>query len=90
MFPGWYVTISWTALALFYYLLSILLKIIKYRWLALSTLVLSILYLLIIGIRQPDPFYRIISFVSLGIILLLVSIFYSRTKIKQNNKSEDK
>jgi hypothetical protein len=90
MLPGWYVSISWAGLAIFYYGLSVLLKINKYRWLALMTLVLSILYLFIIGIRQPDPFYRIITFVSLGVILLLVSIFYSRTKLKQGEKSEKK
>ena len=90
MVPGWYVSISWAGLAIFYYILSILLKINKYRWIALYTLLLSVLYLLIIGIRQPDPFYRIISFVSLGAILLLISLFYSRTKSKQRNNLTNK
>lgn len=88
MVPGWYVSITWTGLAIFYYLLSVLLKANKYRWLALFTLILSVLYVLVIGIRQPDPVYKIISFVSLGIILLLVSIFYSRNKAKRDNKQK--
>lgn len=85
MVPELYVSISWAALAIFYYILSILLKINKYRWIALYTLLLSVLYLLIIGIKQPDPFYKIISFVSMGVILLLVSLVYTKTKSKQSN-----
>lgn len=90
MVPGLYVSLSWAALAIFYYMLSILLKINKYRWIALFTLLLTVLYLLIIGIRQPDPFYKIISFVSLGVILLLVSLFYTKTKSRQGEKQTEK
>lgn len=89
MVPGWYVSLSWAGLAIFYYVLSIILKINKYRWIALFTMLLSVLYLLITGIKQPDPLYRIISFVSLGIILLVVSIFYTRFKSKQAHKNEN-
>lgn len=83
--PVQYISLSWMGIALVYYLLSLLLKNIKYRWMALFTLFLSVLYLFIIDIVKLDPVYRIISFLVLGIVLIVISVAY--TKIKSKGKS---
>lgn len=88
MVPQAYVGLSWVGLAIMFYIAGLALNNKKYRWLALYTLLLSAFYLMIIGIRQPDPLYRIVSFVSLGVVLVLISLIYTKTKSKQ--KAEEK
>ena len=80
--PAGIVGLSWLAVAIIYYVISILLKNKKYRWMALLTLLLTVLYILILGISSSSPAYKIISFLILGIVLILLSIIYSRNKLK--------
>ena len=89
LMPDNYVSLSWIGVAIIYYLISLLLKNKKYRWMALGTLLLSIMYLFFIGITKLEPTYRIISFLVLGMVLLIVSLFYTRYKSK-NNPDEEK
>ncbi|MCL4512249.1 MAG: DUF2339 domain-containing protein [Bacteroidetes bacterium] len=86
--PSDYISLSWIAVAILYYVLSLILKSIKYRWMALSTFLLTALYLLIIGITKLEPVYRIVSFLILGIALLIISFIYARTRIKTSSKDE--
>jgi uncharacterized membrane protein len=90
LMPGNYVSLSWVSVAIIYYLISHILKNNKYRWMALGTLLLSIMYLFFIGITKLEPTYRIISFLVLGIVLLVVSLFYARYKAKNNPDEEKK
>lgn len=83
--PQGYVGLSWLGISIFYYLLSILLKNIKYRWMALGTLLVTVLYVLVFGIGGLEPVYRIVSFIVVGTVLLLISIAYSRTKKKSGS-----
>jgi hypothetical protein len=89
--PGKYISLSWVAVAIFYYLLSLVLKNKKYRWMALFTLLLSILYIFVIGIIKLEPVYRIVSFIVLGIVLIIISITYAKIRAKtesdRNNKN---
>jgi len=80
--PSDFVGLSWIAVAIVYYIISLLLKNVKYRWMSLLTFLLSALYLIIIGIAKLGPSLRIISFIILGLALLIVSFVYARTKIK--------
>jgi len=84
--PAGYISLSWVAVALFYYMLSMFLNNKKYRWMALFTLLLTVVYILIIGIAKLDPVYRIISFIVLGIVLLGLSIAYTKVKTKRDKK----
>ena len=81
--PGRYVSLSWVGVAVFYYFLSLILKNKKYRWMALFTLLLSILYIFVIGIIKLEPVYRIVSFIVLGIVLIIISISYTKIKAKR-------
>jgi Predicted membrane protein (DUF2339) len=83
--PEGYMAISWGGLALFYYFISAILNNKKYRWMALYTLLLTTVYLLLIGITQPDTSIRILSFISLGLVLIVISYLYSRSKPKQED-----
>ncbi|MBA4407597.1 hypothetical protein C0389_10005 [bacterium] len=81
--PKDYVALSWTIVAIIYYVLSVVLKKNKkYRWMALLTFVLTVLYILFVGTSNLNPIYRIVSFIVLGLVLLAVSIFYGRVKSK--------
>ena len=84
--PGGYVILAWLAVALLYYLLSLTLKNNKYRWMAVLTILLTVLYVFIIGIIKLEGVYRIVSFLALGIILIGLSLVYSRIKSRQEAK----
>ena len=78
--PSGFVSLSWIAVSILYYLISLLLKIEKYRWMSLATLLLTVVYVFIIGITSSDWLYKIVSFIVLGIVLLTLSIIYSKKK----------
>lgn len=78
--PGNYVTLSWTITALLYFALSILLKNVKYRWMAIFTMISTALYLFIVDLARIEIVYRIVAFMFLAIISIAVSMYYSRKK----------
>ena len=86
--PKPYVSLAWIGVALFYYIVSIILKNKKYRWMALMTLIITLIYILIIGIIQLTPVFRIISFLVLGLVLLTISVLYTRQKMKKSEERE--
>ena len=80
--PPQFVSASWLILALFYYVAGQTLKSRKYRWMALLTMSLTILYVFIIDLTTVDPIVRIVSFLVVGSALLAISMAYSRKKQK--------
>ncbi len=84
--PEVYVSISWLGVALFYFLMSIAVKSKKYRWMALLTLVVTILYVIAVDLTKLEPMYRIISFIVVGIVLLTVSLVYTRKRLAGSGK----
>jgi uncharacterized membrane protein len=85
--PAGYVSLSWVGVAGLYYLLSIILKNKKYRWMALLTFILTALYLLLIGTINFDPVFRLISFIVLGSALIIVSLLYTKFKNKSQKQN---
>ncbi|MFA6596474.1 MAG: DUF2339 domain-containing protein [Ignavibacteriaceae bacterium] len=81
--PSGFVSLSWIVVSILYYLFSLLLKIEKYRWMSLATLLLTVVYVFIIGITSSDWTYKIVSFIVLGVVLLSLSIIYSKKKSKR-------
>lgn len=79
--PEGYVSLSWLGVALFYYVVSVVLKNRKYRWMALMTLILIVAYVIIVDLVKLEPTYRILSFVVLGLVLLMVSVVYTKKKL---------
>jgi len=80
--PPELVSVSWLALSAVYYLFSRLLHLRKYRWMALLTTGLTILYVIFVDLVGLEPAYRIISFLVLGVSLLVISMVYSRRKAR--------
>jgi hypothetical protein len=78
--PPGFVSLSWLCLAAGYYLVSRFLHLRKYRWMALLTTGLTILYVFLVDLVGLDPSFRIVSFLVLGILLLAISMAYSRRK----------
>lgn len=78
--PSGYVSLSWIGVSLFYYVASLALKSSKYRWMSLLTLIITIGYVFIFDIRNLEPTYRIASFLVLGVVLLIISVVYSRSR----------
>ena len=81
--PKDYISLSWTIVAVFYYIVSVILKNKKYRWMAILTFLLTVIYILLIGFAGSESVYRIVSFIVLGFVLLIISILYGRMKSKK-------
>lgn len=83
--PGEYVSLSWVGIAGFYYLMNALVRAPKYRWMGHLTLLLTVGYVVIIGIAKLEPAYRIISFLVLGTVLLIVSLIFTRVRARKRD-----
>ena len=77
--PGW-VSVSWLVTAGAYFLVSAILHNRKYRWMGIITLLATIVYVFIVDLARLELIYRISSTLVLGVVLLVVSISYARTR----------
>jgi hypothetical protein len=84
MLPGNLVALSWILLAVLYYVLSKALKSRKYRWMALATMLATVLYVLISSIGGLSTEYRVLTFVGVGIVLLVTSFVYFRMSARSD------
>lgn len=75
--PRHLITLSWTMAALLYFLLSLILKNVKYRYMALGTMICSALYLFIIDLAKIELIYRVLALLFLAAISIGISIYYS-------------
>lgn len=73
-------SVAWVGIAAGYYLLNLIVRSPKYRWMAHFTLLLTVLYVLVVGIIQLEPAVRVLSFVVLGSALLGVSLVFTRVQ----------
>ena len=87
--PAQFVTLSWALTALLFFILSILIKNIKYRWLAIITMVITVLYLFIVDLKSISLGYRIVALLFISIISLGISVFYNR-RLKHKGKEAEK
>jgi uncharacterized membrane protein len=78
--PASYVALSWTVAAVCYFGLSLLLRNIKYRWMAIFQLLATVLYLFFVDLARLDPRYRVVAFLFLGLMALGISLSYSKLR----------
>jgi hypothetical protein len=78
--PARYVALSWTATAVVYFLLSRLLGSIKYRWMAISAMLMTVVYLFLVDLAHLDPMFRVAAFIFFGLMALGISLFYARNR----------
>ena len=88
MLPSGFVAFSWIGLAILYYVFSLLLKNVKYRYMSLATYLLTVVYVFILGITSDDTTFKILSFLVLGSALIILSIIYTRNKNKSIKQKE--
>jgi len=82
-FPIAWITASWIFAAILFFLLSILIKNIKYRWLAIAAMVSTSVRLVFVDMSSVNIGYRVLVFLVLAIISILVSILYTKYLIKK-------
>ncbi len=80
--PSHYVSLAWLGAALFYFGMSQLLDNIKYRWMAILTIFATIIHVFFIDMAKLDAAFRIVLFLAVGLVLLVVSLLYTRYRKK--------
>ena len=85
--PAQWVTLSWALTGLLFFVLSIVIKNMKYRWLAIITMVITVFYLFIVDLQNISLGYRIVALLFLSIVSLGISIFYTRRQ-KQDEQEK--
>lgn len=81
--PTRYVALAWVVVAAAYYLVNVIVKNPKYRWMGHGTLVMTTLYVIGMGVSRFEPIYRVLSFLVLGAMLLTVSLLFARARRRQ-------
>ena len=77
-----YVTLSWTIAAVIYFILSFLLKNVKYRYMALGTMIAAALFLFIVDLSRIELVFRVIALLFLAVISIGLSFYYTK-KLKK-------
>lgn len=84
-----WVPVSWVAVAVAYYVMNLVVRSPKYRWMGHLTLLLTAFYMIVVGIFQLGPAYRIASFLLLGTVLLIVSLVFTMVRARRRERLED-
>jgi hypothetical protein len=82
--PGQFVTLSWTMAALLYFLLSFVLKNVKYRYMALGTMICAAFYLFLVDLARIEIIYRVLALLFLAAISIGISMYYT-SRIKKTD-----
>jgi hypothetical protein len=82
---GFYLTASWSLLALAFFTAGMVLRERMYRWLGLGVLACTLGRVVIFDVWKLETVYRILSFMALGIVLLVLGFVYTKyqEKIKE-------
>jgi hypothetical protein len=87
--PRQFVTLSWTIAALLYFLLSFILKNVKYRYMALGMVIFAAIYLFIVDLARIELIYRVLALVTLAVASIGISIYYTNRRKKSLDQSSD-
>lgn len=79
---GFLLTVAWSVLALVLFTLGMVLRERPYRWLGLAVLGCSLARVAFLDVWKLQTIYRILSFMALGVVLLLLGYFYNRHQEK--------
>ncbi len=79
---GFYLTAGWSALALALFIAGMALRERIYRWLGLGVLACALGRIVIFDVWKLETIYRILSFLALGIVLLVLGFIYNKYQEK--------
>jgi len=82
---GLYLTASWSVLAFLLFGSGVVLREKMYRWAGLGLLAAALGRVIVIDVWTLDRIYRVLSFMALGIVLLVLGFIYNKyqEKIRQ-------
>lgn len=83
--PKQFITLSWIMAALLYFILSVFLKNVKYRYMALGTMICAALYLFLVDLSSIEMIYRVMALLVLSVISIGISMYYSSRIKKQES-----
>lgn len=83
--PKQFKTLSWTIAALLYFLLGFMLKNIKYRYMALGTMICASFYFFIFDLAKIEIVYRVLALLFLAAISIGISMYYTNRIKKSDN-----
>jgi len=78
--PLRFVGLAWVGLALFYYAMNLIVRSPKFRWMGHATLLLTAIYVTVVGTSRFGPVLRVLSFLALGTVMLVVSLIFTRLR----------
>lgn len=87
--PKQYVTLSWTCAAVFYFVMSLILKNIKYRWMAIMMVLFTGFYLFFVDFSNLDTGYKVLAFLFLAVISLGASLYFTKKVRKKLSAGAD-
>jgi len=79
---GFYLTASWSLLALGLFGVGLLLRERMYRWVGLGVLALALGRVVFFDVWKLQTVYQVLSFMALGIVLLVLGFIYSKYQEK--------
>ena len=86
-FPARYITLSWAGVAILFFIISLFLHNIKYRWMAVGTLLATVIYLFMVDLAHLEVGYRVIAFLVLAVILFSASLYYTKYHKKKREQA---
>ncbi|MCB2220731.1 MAG: hypothetical protein KQI35_10075 [Bacteroidetes bacterium] len=81
-----YITVSWAGAAMLYFVFSLLLHNVKYRYMALATMFSAAIYLFIVDLARIELAFRVIALLVLAVVSIGLSFYYAK---KQKQKQND-
>lgn len=75
---GFYITAGWAALAFAFLVVGLIIQDRRYRWLGLAVLTCAIGRAMLIDVWRLATLYRVLSFMALGVVLILLGFIYTR------------
>ena len=82
MASGFYLTASWSVLALLLFAVGLTLRERMYRWVGLGILACALGRVIVFDVWKLETIYRVLSFMALGIVLLVLGFIYSKYQEK--------
>lgn len=79
---GFYLTASWSALAFAFIGSGVLLREKIYRWAGLAILTTALGRIVIFDVWKLETFYRVLSFMALGVVLVALGFIYNKYQEK--------
>lgn len=76
--PHEWVAFAWLGVTVLYYIMSVVVKSPRYRWMGHWTLFTTICYVVLMATMGMESLYRILTFFTLGCVLITVSVVYTR------------